>query len=303
MLKPIHRRVFIGGCSRSGTTFLQRLLAGHSRVHTFPETGVFLRALGMRGRVLPWTRLGLTLGKERKALVRLLRHAGAGAGSAPPLPPRRLLLRSSARDIVSFLDGLTRRAGKDVWLEKTPRHVLHASRIGRLVPGAVFIHMVRDGRDVVASIVDRARRFPGRFRGQEDPAYGIRQWNRSMRATEAAMGKPGHLIALYEILASRPAETLGDLCHHLGIGFETGMLEAPATDGFVLKDEEWKDPLSGPIRPAASKYHDLFDEDTRRQIDRRLDQRFFGRVEERLGSTPGRIWVSEETPPRPPRRR
>jgi hypothetical protein len=135
--RPIHRRVFIGGCSRSGTTLLQRLLVGHPRIHTFPETGVFLRALGMRGHVLPWARLGLTLGKERKSLIRLIEQVGVTDAAAPPLPPRRLRLRSSIQDVVRFLDLLTLAEGKDIWLEKTPRHVLHASRIRRMVPASM----------------------------------------------------------------------------------------------------------------------------------------------------------------------
>jgi hypothetical protein len=296
VLNPIHRRFFIGGCSRSGTTFLQRLLAGHSRIHTFPETGVFLRALGMRGRVLPWTRLGLTLGKERKALARLLDHAGADPGAGPPLPPlppRRILLQSSADDVVCFLDRLTLRAGKDVWLEKTPRHVLHASRIRRLVPSSLFVHMVRNGPDVVASIADRARKYPERFPGQGDPGYGVRQWNRSMRATEVAMGEPGHLIVKYEILASQPEETLRGLCHRLGLGFEEGMLAPPASGEFILKEESWKAPLSGPIGPAPSKFHDLFDGGTRERINEGLDRGFYEVVEERLRNARDKVWSSD----------
>ncbi|MGW8266933.1 MAG: sulfotransferase family protein [Longimicrobiales bacterium] len=296
MLNPIHRRLFIGGCSRSGTTFLQRLLAGHSRIHTFPETGVFLKALGMRGRVLPWTWLGLTLGKERKALARLRDHADLDPAHGPPLPPRRVLLQSSADDIVCFLDGLTRRMGKDVWVEKTPRHVLHAARIRRLVPKSLFIHVVRAGPDVVASIVDRARKFPDRFPRQGDPAYGMRQWNRSMRATEIAMGEPGHIVVGYELLASRPEETLRGLCRRIGIGFEGGMLEAAADGSFILEEEGWKAPLSGPIRPAPSKFPALFDEGTRRRINEGLDQRFHEVVEERLRNARDKVWSSDDSP-------
>lgn len=298
MLNPIHRRLFIGGCSRSGTTFLQRLLAGHSRIHTFPETGVFLRALGMRGWVLPWTRLGLTLGKERKALIRLRDHAGPSPTGGPPLPllpPRRVALQSSVDDIVCFLDGLTRRIGKDIWVEKTPRHVLHATRIRRLVPCSLFIHVVRSGPDVVASIVDRARKFPERFPGQEDPSYAVRQWNRSMRATEVAMREPGHIVVGYELLASRPEETLRGLCRRIRIDFERGMLEAPADGSFILREEGWKTPVSGPIRPAPSKFHDLFDEGTRTRINEGLDRRFYEVVEEHLRNARDKVWSSDDS--------
>jgi hypothetical protein len=86
-------RILIGGCSRSGTTFLQGLLARHPRIFTFPETGVFLKALGMRGTLLPWARIGLTLGKERKALAKLLDRVAQelppwAAPPPPPPPPR-----------------------------------------------------------------------------------------------------------------------------------------------------------------------------------------------------------------------
>jgi len=303
MPSTIRGRFFIGGCSRSGTTFLQRLLARHSRVHTFPETGVFLRALGMRGRVLPWARLGLTLGKERTSLVRLLDRVnqvdrserlgddGSGEGP-PPLPPRRFLLRSSAADVTAFLDALALRAGKDVWLEKTPRHVLHARRIRRLVPGSRFIHMIRSGPDVVASIVDRARKHPERFRGQEDPAYGIRQWNRSIRATLKAMDEPGHLVVRYRELATEPEETLRALCRPLGLEFEAAMLDSgEGSPHFVLEEEAWKAPREGPIRPAASKFRDLFDEANRDRITRGLDMESFEALVRRLESAPGRVWV------------
>lgn len=291
--RPIHRRILVGGCSRSGTTFLQRLLAGHSRIQTFPETGVFLRALGMRGTVLPWARLGLTIGKERKALLRLLDQLGLDPSAAPPLPPRRLLLRSSVGDIVKFLDALAQGVGKDLWLEKTPRHVLHASRIRRLVPGSVFLHILRDGRDVVASIVDRARKHPDQFHGQADPAYGIRQWNRSMEATRQAMGEEGHVVVRYETLAGYPEETLRALSDSLGIEFEEGMLAPADSRGFVLEEEAWKKPLDGPIRPALSKFESLFDEATKTRIDEGLELGFLEEVNQRLTRSSARIWVSE----------
>ena len=294
--KPIRLRLFIGGCSRSGTTFLQRFLAGHSRVHTFPETGVFLRALGMRGRVLPWARIGLTLGKERKSLQRLLETVGGGEDvggrNGPSVPPRRLFLKDSVRDIVAFLDALAQGKDRDVWVEKTPRHVLHATRIQTLVPSSRFLHMVRDGRDVVASIVDRARKFPDRFGRQADPAYGIAQWNRSMRATEAAMRRPGHHVIHYHALASRPRESLEALCASIGIDFEEEMLQEQDGSNFILQDEAWKKRLTGPIQPSASKFKNLFDERTRYRINEGLDQGFFREIEMRVQGNAGGIWSS-----------
>lgn len=290
------KRLFIGGCSRSGTTFLQELLANHPRVLTFPETGVFLKALGMRGHLLPWVYLGLTLGKERKALKRLLKELGIPHGQAPSVPPRRFLLRSSVRDIVSFFDALAEHRDRDTWLEKTPRHVLHAARIRRMVPDCTFIHMVRDGRDVVASIVDRARRFPDDFPRQDDPSYGIRQWNHSMDATRKAMREPGHVLVLYRTLSTHPKETLQSLCRALDMEFSQAMLDREGTRDFVTDREGWKDRPTGPILPAPSKFPRLFDEATRESIEDRLEMTFFQAVSDRMKQEPGTVWVSGETP-------
>lgn len=286
------KRIFIGGCSRSGTTFLQELLANHPRVQTFPETGVFLKALGMRGRVLPWVHLGLTLGKERKALARLLEEMGLPPERCPPLPPRRFSLSRSARDVAAFLDALAKQEGKDVWLEKTPRHVLHAARIRRMVPGSVFVHMVRDGRDVVASIVDRARRFPTAFPRQDDPAYGILQWNRSLEATRAAMKEPGHVAVLYEDLAAHPEKTLRSLCGALGLDFREAMLDRKGPRTFVTEKEGWKGQTGGPIRPAPSKFPRLFGETEQRRIRSRLNMGVYETLKERIQQNPGSVRVS-----------
>ena len=288
------KRVFIGGCSRSGTTFLQEFLASHSRILTFPETGFFLRAFGMRGWMLPWARMGLSLGKERKALSRLPGQLGLDPDQHPPLPPRRFSLEASVQDAVAFLDTLAEGRGKDVWLEKTPRHVLYASRIRRLVSGSTFIHMVRDGRAVVASMVDRARRFPEEFSRQQDPAYGIRQWNRSLEATQRAMKEPGHLLVLYEGLATHPEKTLRSLCETLDLGFERSMMDRTGPRTFVREGEEWKDRRKGPIAPAASKFSDLFSKRNREQIENRLKLRYFEEIRDRILADPGSVLVGRK---------
>jgi hypothetical protein len=292
MTGPIRRRLFVMGCSRSGTTLLQRMLAAHSRIHTFPETGVFLKALGMRGRELPWTRLGLTLGKERKALAALRRHSDLPPERFPALPPRRWRLDRSVADVVGFLDELARAHGADHWLEKTPRHVLHAARIQELVPDAFCIHVVRDGRDVVASIVDRARRFPDRFRRQEAAEYGIRQWNRSLRATQAVMGKPGHLVVIYEALVQDPEETLRTICDLLELPYEPAMLDTPEEAGFVRAQEAWKADVSAPVRAAASKFPQVFDDAAQRRIEEQLRMASFHELRERAAShAPASLWA------------
>lgn len=292
MQGSIHRRIFVMGCSRSGTTLLQRMLANHSRIHTFPETGVFLKALGMRGWELPWTRLGLTLGKERKALDQLRARTDLPEAERPPLPPRRIRLERSVAETVDFLDRMALAHGRHNWVEKTPRHVLHASRIQKMVPDSLCIHVVRDGRDVVASIVDRAGRFPNRFQRQARAEYGIRQWNRSVQATQEALGREGHLVLIYEALVQAPEETLRAICQLLDLPFEPTMLESAEELSFIGDKEAWKSDVNAPIEKPPSKFPKVFDASSRDRIEKKLHLTTFQKFKEKAAErSPASLWA------------
>ncbi len=280
------------GCSRSGTTLLQSLLASHSEVHTFPETGVFLKAFGMRGRVLPWARIGLSIGKERKALAMLLPSQGGTPGHLPNLPPFRLSLSRSLAGVAGFLDGLAEANGKRAWVEKTPRHVLHARRIGRAVPGAVCVHIIRRGQDVVASIVDRAKRYPDRFPRQADPSYGIRQWNRSIKATADALQDPGHAVVVYESLVTTVEPTMRALCTTFNLDFEPGMITPGDSSAFTHVSEGWKSRVKEPVEKARSKFGILFNEETRERIENRLERGLYLDLTQRASEAHGGVLLS-----------
>lgn len=47
---------------------------------------------------------------------------------------------------------MTAQQGAMRWAETTPAHVLYMRRIREEIPGALFIHVIRDGRDVAASL-------------------------------------------------------------------------------------------------------------------------------------------------------
>jgi hypothetical protein len=292
MARTIHRRIFVVGCSRSGTTLVQRLLAAHTRVHTFPETGLFLRALGMRGRRLPWTRVGLTAGKERKALRRLAEWAREEGAEPPDLPPRSWFLSRSLDDAVAFLDDLALAAGGDLWLEKTPRHVLHARRIVRSVPRSLCLHVVRSGPAVVASIVDRARRHPERFPRQSDPSYGVRQWNRSMDATRKALADPGHAVIVFEGLVAHPQATLETLSRLLEIDFQDRMLSPGPETAHAVREEPWKRGTEGSVEAPASKAREVFDAPALARVEAELHTSSFHELRRAVSRVPGSVWLS-----------
>ncbi len=49
------------------------------------------------------------------------------------------------------MESITKSQGKKRWVEKTPSNIMHMERLLTLFPGAKFIHVIRDGRDVAIS--------------------------------------------------------------------------------------------------------------------------------------------------------
>ncbi|HST44794.1 MAG TPA: sulfotransferase, partial [Luteimonas sp.] len=118
------RPVFVAGLFRSGTTLLERLLAGHPEVAAGGETMDFPARL----------RLAVD-------------HRGRGVLDA------EVLGRSATVDWAAlgrdYLAGSAwRAAGGRAWTEKLPSNLLLLGLVARAVPGARFVHMRRAPMDV-----------------------------------------------------------------------------------------------------------------------------------------------------------
>lgn len=138
--------VFIIGCPRSGTTWLQLLLSQHPNVATVPETQIFAFYLAR-------------LKQQWEYEHRAERVAAAGkAGLSRVLSQERFdaLCRDMAKGV---LDEIAARNPEATHvLEKSPSNALYASWIQRMFPTARFVHVIRDPRDTVASLMAADRK-------------------------------------------------------------------------------------------------------------------------------------------------
>jgi hypothetical protein len=287
----IQNRVFLVGIVRSGTTLLQSLLAAHSQITSFPET-MFFRFLA--GEPLAWWRgkpPATVWQKLRCAWSRLRERVGLGNQRAgervrallaevnrPELqvmfPGGRSMRRLSAA-FVEILDRLTLDHGKTIWVEKSPEHIAYVDLIERYVQPVRFIHLVRNGADVVASIYDAAQKYPDthwkKNWGTVDQC--IAQWNEAVRLTRLHMHKPNHHPVTYERLVEDTPGVLAEVCDFLGVPFEQGMLEGykSAAERIVRNKSGWQAGVFKPIQNTNStKFFQLFDEQQRRIILERL---------------------------------
>jgi hypothetical protein len=61
---------------------------------------------------------------------------------------------SNAGDFLRlFMDAVVQSQGKERWAETTPVHVQHIPEIKATLPDALFVHVIRDGRDVAVSMM------------------------------------------------------------------------------------------------------------------------------------------------------
>lgn len=274
-------RLFVVGCSRSGTTVLQRLLVEYLGLITLPETRFF----GIAGGGPFLARWPLYLGFANKRAHRALRRLNETLEPLAVPVSHSPALRFSAvvQRFTSALDTLAAKHNAVGWVEKTPKHFRYIKLIERYIPDAHFVHIVRAGPDVVASIVDRARKHAGQFEGHEDPRYAVGLWNEALATASENLGKPGHTVILYEQLCSDPTQTLGRIADALQL-----RLRAPGEASFSVQEsllrphETWKADVLQPIVQRASKFDHLFDPATRAWILEALDLQRYESLQQRL---------------------
>ena len=213
--------IFVVGCPRSGTTLLQSLLGAHPAIATFTETKFFFygvpqyeprrQAFRMVSRQLnPWLSEFFTEHLKRPELLQ----------SWPNIP----LMSLYVKKLIRILDDLTKEQGKKIWLEKTPEHLYHIETIEKYVPGVRFIHIVRNGADVVASLYEATHKYPKPWRGALDIDRCIERWVEAIPISSQHLHKQNHTLVRYEYLVEDPRTRLLQLCDFIGVEFNDNML-------------------------------------------------------------------------------
>ena len=175
---------FVVGLTRSGTTLLRMMLDAHRELTIPPETHFvpdLIKAARDGGdaptrcsRRSPRTAPGATSGSTPRSC------AAPRRGSSPAT-------RGGA--VRAFFDAYAERQGKPRWGDKTPAYMLADQRIGRALPEARFVHLIRDGRDVALS-PDRAGAERAAAAAPSRPRAGSSGSRKSREQAAEAGGSP-----------------------------------------------------------------------------------------------------------------
>jgi hypothetical protein len=262
--------IFVVGCPRSGTTLLQSLLAAHPQILSFPESKFFHYLVPLyEPRRRAW---GLV---SRQFKPRLNKFFQEDLGRSELLLgwPKLPLQQQYTRKFIQILDQLTQEQGKTIWVEKTPEHIYYVDDIVKLVPHSRFIHIIRNGADVIASLYQVTREHPRLWKGAWSLEFCIERWIQAIEISRRYLHQPRHCMVRYEQLVENPALELPKLCQFMGVDFQQRMLKdyQVAAQQVTLAVEPWKAAATKPIAKAKSeKFYQVFDATQREYILQRV---------------------------------
>ncbi len=294
MLPAIQRRVFVVGAPRSGTTLVQSLLAVHSALTSFTESHFFWRHFSL----VPLLSMPILTRNPHARLCEFLAENGetppeaAGWFEKGALRMRPLLpfqTNRAARQLLRVLDEVTLRRGRSGWVEKTPWHLRYVPFLDTLSgpEGRTrFVHVIRDGLEVVASLHEASRSWERHY----DLEACVRRWNADVGLSLGRITSPNDHFVFYEELTARPEPTLRRLFAGLGLAWEPDILQrhARAAGRFITQQEAWKADVGRAIRRSQTSDHALTAEQ-RDRVTRSLSRSLYDRLLEHAGRSPGAV--------------
>ncbi len=254
----VYSPTFILGCGRSGTTILGRLLEQHHLV-------AYLNEPRRIWELDPATDIWSSRAEDRQGRLRLTDK------DVNPKAASRIRRRFAAEVQIRKRTRL---------VEKLPINCFRVEYVDHTCPGGRFIHIVRDGKDVAASIQvaasggpwfghhDYKWRLLARYADREglgdlvplcttDFLKGLLEWRLAVQTARASLATlpPARWTELrYEDLVGHPAETCGALERFLDLGADPGMRSFAASSIGPVKHPEraevWDDnadSIAGPL--------------------------------------------------------
>jgi hypothetical protein len=232
--------LFLVGYQRSGTTLLRAMFDTHPSM-AVPDESHFILRMAMRRR--RYEQRG-PFHTEEFLRDLLQRHRGR-SWWVPQDDVRRDFAATPPRDVADAFRRVYRcyaaSRGKSRYGDKTPSYVLNIGRLARLFPESRFVHIIRDGRDVALSILER----PFGPDTIEEAAFRWRQAIRRARAEGSPLGEERYREVRYEELVDEPHGVLRSLCSFADLAFDPAMTRYYENKELIL-ERSWFRPISLP---------------------------------------------------------
>lgn len=273
----INNPIMMGGCGSSGTSLLSHLLNSHPSIYsgselfllnkkklyknnTFQYLKPKFRSILMRSsrhkiaklfnreNTIPTTGMlkndllgGSTYAERRHTLTFI--HEPESHGFTKEQIVKIADISMNFKEFVdSFFGIILARTGKKRWAEKTPTNCYCIGEFLSLYPSGKYVHIVRDGRDVVPSLIKRGA----------PPEVAVRRW-----LHDTSMGLPyrnnsRYYEVKYEDLVINPKLTLNKLMNFLGESEDADLMIAGQTKSQSMNNHStWTIGTTDPISKQA----------------------------------------------------
>jgi hypothetical protein len=217
--------VFVVGMNRSGTTLLRMMLDAHPQLTIPPETH-FVPDL-----IKACREDGATPEDALAAMKSAREWGDFGFSDEEMLTRLRALPKLRPGPAVrTFYEAYMQQQGKPRWGEKTPTYVQKMKQIQRALPEARFVHVIRDGRDVALSVLDRTVRDLT----ADDVA---KRWQKKItKAREDAPALDHYMEIRYEDLILDTEPVLRKVAEFSDLPWDDAMLSYHERSGERLKE-------------------------------------------------------------------
>ncbi|MCP4363366.1 MAG: sulfotransferase [Chloroflexi bacterium] len=220
-MKQIEQQIFIGGCSRSGTTLLGAMLGAHSAAICTPESHFkidVLRSSAVQNDQLDMAAATDFINRHWRFQIWEM-PLEVDHDISPAFP-------SLMNAIASQYAAKVGRPDASIWIDHTPENISYTHTLLAQFPQAKMIHLVRDGRAVAASIMPLDW-------GPNSIIKASRWWMRMVSfglAAESTFGPQKVMQIRYEDLVQNPAGSLQKICRFLNLDYTPDMTKAT---GFI----------------------------------------------------------------------
>ncbi|MGM0472462.1 MAG: sulfotransferase, partial [Bacillota bacterium] len=215
---------FIIGCGRSGTTLLRSILNAHSDISIPPELISLANMITKykKFNFISWNDLIKIIISTFKSTL----HFSIWEVELDEIFEQLLELEVEERTLAKIIDTIYSNFLKHnfpkakIWGDKTPLNTLNIELIDEVFPGAKYIHLVRNGKDVVSSYLNSTK-YVNSVEG------ACARWNNHVsKALEFknSQDEDEYLEIYYEDLVTAPKQEIEKICQFIGIEFDSTML-------------------------------------------------------------------------------
>ena len=231
--------VFVLGCVRSGTKLLYHTLLSSGNFCVYRTESNVFNLLGFKFGKLQHR-------KNRQRLLdvwlksKLFRRSEL---TVDEIAPQILENCRNEGDFLRILmETIARKQGVRRWADSTPQHLLYLPLIKKLIPDALIIHIIRDGRDVAVSLrkIGWIRPFAWDRNGSLLVSGLFWKWMvRKGRNHGSKMGSD-YMEVHYEELVNNPRDTLAEISMFIGEDLDYDRISSKGLDSVKSPNSSFK---------------------------------------------------------------